>query len=59
MEETNWYWMAQHRISETEELGPHEEVLLYDWLDDAHFQWVATAPVAEIVDWATTVEMYT
>ena len=43
------------RISKNPELEPYREVLLYDWDEADHADWVATAPIAEIIDWAETV----
>lgn len=45
----------QERIENTPELEQYREELEYDWPEDGHADWVATAPVDEIVDWAETV----
>jgi len=46
----------QERIAETPELEQYREELEYDWPEpEAHTDWVATAPVEEIVDWAETI----
>jgi len=46
----------QERIAETPELEEYREELEYDWPESQeHADWVATAPVKEIVDWAETV----
>jgi len=51
------YGKAERRVNETPALGPYRDVILYDWPEgDEHWQWVQTAPVAEIVDWAETIE---
>jgi hypothetical protein len=48
---------ARRRVSETPELDEWSDVIFYDWWNwDEHMEWIATAPVAEIVDWAETVE---
>lgn len=48
---------AQARINETPALQPHTAVIMADWPEGAeHWEWVATAPEAEIVDWAETIE---
>lgn len=45
------------RVDDTPELDAHRDVILYDWPnDDEHWEWVCTAPVEEIVDWAIAVE---
>jgi len=53
-----WKEKAQKRVGETPELKAHEYMLLeYDWPNDTeHWWWVATRPIAEIIDWAETVE---
>lgn len=49
--------LALARIESEPELKAHEEMLLADWAEGAdHAWWVATANVAEIVDWAVTIE---
>ena len=48
---------AESRIDQTPELEPYRDTILYDWPEgDEHWQWACTAPVAEIVNWAETVE---
>lgn len=47
---------ARARIDTTPELDAHRDTILYDWYEEDHWQWVCTAPVDEIVDWAETVE---
>lgn len=48
---------ARQRVRETPELDAIEDTIFYDWPNwTEHMQWIATAPVAEIVDWAETVE---
>jgi len=47
------YEVARTRVQNTPELAAHEKFILADWPEgNNHWQWVATAPVAEIVDWA-------
>jgi hypothetical protein len=47
------YDQAKRRVQDTPELAEHEAFILDDWPEgEDHWQWVATAPVAEIVDWA-------
>ena len=54
---TDWYEQAQHRVDSVPELKAHKSTIMYDWDEGTeHWQWVATAPVAEIVDWAETIE---
>ncbi len=53
----NWRQAAQDRVSLYAELTAHDETILnYDWNEPGHYEWVAAAPVAEIVDWAEAVE---
>jgi len=48
----NKFSKAESRVSETAELAEHADFILADWAEgDEHFEWVATAPVEEIVDW--------
>ncbi len=48
---------AQARVDSTPELARYEDTIMYDWPQgDEHWQWVCQASVAEIVDWAETVE---
>lgn len=52
----DWQRLAEARVSAESELAPHAEIIFYDWHEgDNHLQWIATAPVAEIVDWAEAV----
>lgn len=48
------YLIALNRIRRTPELDRFEEdALLDDWDNiDAHYSWLATAPIEEIVEWA-------
>ena len=51
------YQRAAIRINQTPELEPYRDTLLYDWNDgDEHLDWVASAPVDELVSWAKLVE---
>ena len=48
---------ARARVDATPELWAHRETVLYDWPEGAeHWEWVCTAPVAEIVGWSEAVE---
>lgn len=54
---TDWQKQAQERVNSNPQLKAHKSTIMYEWNEgDEHWQWVATAPVAEIVDWAETVE---
>lgn len=47
---------AKRRVNNTPELAQHEATILYDWPNwDEHMEWIATAHVREIVDWAEAV----
>jgi len=51
------YDEAKARVNTTPELDAHSETILYDWPEgDEHWEWVCTAEVAEIADWAESVE---
>lgn len=48
---------AQRRVNSDPKLSVHEDTIMYDWKEsDEHWEWIITAPVDEIVDWAETVE---
>lgn len=52
----NNFQKIQKRIDNNPELKPYADLLQYDWEDeDEHAEWVATAPVSEIVDWAESI----
>lgn len=56
-ENTSTFETVRIRIANTPELKEHADTILYDWPNwDEHIEWVASASVAEIVDWAETVE---
>lgn len=47
---------ARERVYNDERLLKHIGAILHRWSNwDEHIEWVATAPVEEIVDWAETV----
>jgi uncharacterized membrane protein len=47
------YEKIQARIDTNPTLAIYADLLQYDWEDeDEHADWVATAPVSEIVEWA-------
>ena len=51
---TTAYDRAVARVNATPELESYRDLLIeYDWPNaDEHYDWVATAPIAELVDWA-------
>lgn len=52
------YDKARERVENTPALTAHAETIMYDWPEgSSHWIWVATAPVAEIVDWASMIEL--
>ena len=57
LELADWYVKAERRVSDTPELEAHHETIFADWPEgDEHYEWIATAPVAKIVDWAEAIE---
>jgi len=49
----NWKEAAWERIAREPKLVEYNDVICYDWAEeDEHWEWVATAPIQEIVDWA-------
>lgn len=49
--------MANDRVDAEPELTPYRDLLIeYDWDNQGeHWQWVSTAPISEIVDWAKNI----
>ena len=45
---------ARNRVNQTTDLQPYASIIIdYDWHEEEeHYEWVATAPVGEIVAWA-------
>ena len=57
LELADWYVKADRRVNGTPELEAHRETIFKDWNEgEEHWEWIATAPIAKIVDWAETVE---
>lgn len=51
------YERVVQRIEDTPELEPHRDMILHEWPNwNEHLVWAATYPVAEIVDWAQSVD---
>ena len=47
------YQVAEARVDKTPELEPYRDtILLYEWAEEDHYEWVANAPVTEILSWA-------
>ena len=40
-----------NRIANTPELAQYADILKYEWEDETHADWVATAQTAHIVEW--------
>lgn len=49
--------MADDRVTAEPQLAPYRDLLTeYDWDNqEEHWEWVATAEIEEIVDWAETI----
>lgn len=48
----------EQRFTAHPELEQYRDVIFYDWPEgDEHLEWIAAAPIAEIVDWAETVNI--
>jgi hypothetical protein len=54
---TNWYEKAEQRINKNKRLQEFRKVFLYDWNDPEHYEWVATAKISELLDWAAAVDV--
>jgi hypothetical protein len=49
------YDVAMERFRAEPALAPYEDIIFNDWPEgDEHHQWVAEAPLAELLDWART-----
>lgn len=49
----NNFQKIQNRINKNPVLADYADLLHYDWQEeDEHAEWVATAPISEIVEWA-------
>lgn len=49
---------VENRVHAHDELEAIRNLIYYEWPNQwDHMAWVASAPIAEIVDWADTVEM--
>jgi len=47
---------ARQRVQDTPELQQYRDVIFADWPEgDEHLQWIASAPLAEIVSWASEI----
>jgi len=56
MTDDNVFDAAERRVNETPELQQYEDVIFAGWAEGIeHIDWVATAPVAEIVGWARSI----
>jgi len=51
-----WYDRAVKRVCRHPALFPHYTTLLTGDKDGDHYEWVAIAPVGELVRWAEAVE---
>ena len=56
---TNYETLARNRVGSTPILQAHYDTIFYDWPNWAeHMEWIAMAPVEEIIDWAESVSEY-
>lgn len=53
---TDEYERAKARVMRSPTLRPLADYILADFREPDHFQWVATARVADIADWAQTIK---
>lgn len=53
---TDEYERAKARVMRSPKLRPLADYILADFREPDHFQWVATARVSEIADWAQTIK---
>jgi hypothetical protein len=51
------YNKARKRFDSRVTLWPHEDTIFADWPEgDDHWNWIATAPCKDIIEWATDIE---
>jgi len=44
------------RFEQYPELEQYRDLIYYDWPEgDSHLDWIATAPIGEILDWAAAI----
>lgn len=55
MDELALFDQARARVDQTPALRPYARVLLYDWRDPRHWEWVCTADEDVLIDWARLV----
>ncbi len=50
------YERAQQRVNNSPKLSRYSDIIFADWRNwDEHLQWVCTATVSEIADWAESI----
>jgi len=49
---TDAYDQAKRRVDRSAALRDYADIILHDWPEEDHLAWVASAPEAEILDWA-------
>lgn len=48
---------ARRRVQFDERLKPYHDTIFYDWPNwDEHLEWIANAPLTEIISWLESVE---
>jgi len=48
---------AERRVNNSPKLVSYHDTIMYDWPEgNAHWRWILTARISEIVDWAETVD---
>jgi len=49
--------LARQRVANSAELSAIEDIIFSDWQNwDEHIEWIISAPVAQIIDWASEME---
>ena len=49
--------VAEQRVNNEPKLSQHYDDIFYGWTNwDEHLEWITTAPIEEIVDWAEMIE---
>tara|TARA_Y100000310_G_C20028817_1_gene510819 strand:+ start:38 stop:289 length:252 start_codon:yes stop_codon:yes gene_type:complete len=50
--EEDMYWAADDRVKTDPQLAPYADIILDDYADPDHWEWIVNAPISELLDWA-------
>lgn len=55
-DERSLYWLAKERVDCDEDLEKYRDILLADWGETAHYEWVRDEDKQELIDWAADIQ---